>query len=268
MGIALIFIVIGAIGLFIGFNIVNNPINVAQISMNIFTKEVKEHYQGISWKWFWCTLQGKPIDMRASIIITSGGILVMDWDKFITEKVYEKISPRIYETKDSVLYGSWAAAIRPQKGELVNYLLKTPQVGALIAMSEIDLTISDHVAKRMTEEVLHDKKNISQTVSNVFMGENTMSPLEKSYGIIVSDPKLFDLNLGKKSQDAAEKLFEAKKFREAMEDLKVEIADPDKRSNAIFIANGLIKKNVYDVEGLALATKNIADAFASIFKKS
>lgn len=267
MIIALLFVILGIIGLFVSFNIVYYPLYICQLSMNVFTKKVKEHSKGLSWKWFWCKLQGKPIDMRATIIITSGGILMMDWDKFIAEKVYEKIAPRIYETSDSVLYGSWAASIRPQEGQLANLLLKTPQVGALMSMSKVDLTISDYLAKRSTEEVLGDKKNISKIVSDVFQGENIISPIEKSNGIIISDPRLFDLNYGKRSQDAAEKLLEVKKFRKAMEDLKEEIADPDKRSNAIFIANGLITKKIYDIEGLTTATKNIADAFSAIFTK-
>jgi hypothetical protein len=267
MLVGIIFIVLGLIGLFVSFSVVYNPLYISQLSMNIFTRKVREHGSGISLKWFWCSLQGKPIDMRSTIIITSGGILMMDWDKFITEKVYEKIAPRIYETKDSILYGLWAAAIRPQKGKLINFLLKTPQVGALMSMSEVDLTISDYVATRDTEEVLHDKKNISKIVADVFGGEGTITLFEENYGIIISDPKLFNLDLGKKSQDAAERLFEVKKFRESMEDLKHEIADPDKRANAILIANGMIKKNVYDIEGLIPATKNIADAFASIFTK-
>jgi len=256
--------ILGVIALFIGFDITYNELYTSSLSMDVFSKKVREHGPGYSWKMFWWKLQGKQIDMRSTIIITSGGILMMDWDKFITEKVYEKIAPRIYETKDSILYGSWAAAIRPQKGKLVNFLLKTPQVGALISMSEVDLTISDYVATRKTEEVLHDKKNISKMVADVFEGENIITTFESNYGIIISDPKLFDLNLGKKSQDAAERLFESKKFRESMEDLKNEIADPDKRTNAILIANGLIKKNVYDIESLGIATKNIADSFASL----
>lgn len=274
MTIAWIFITLGLIGLSLGFILVYNPLNMAQLSMNIFGNifggekiKTKEHHQGFSLKWPWFKLQGKPIDMRSTIIITSGGILMMDWDKFISEKVYEKIAPRIYETSDSVLYGSWAAAIRPLKGELFNFMLKTPQVGALISMAKVDLTISDHVATKNTEEVLHNKKQISKIISKVFKGENIISEMEKSYGIMISDPELFDLNLGKKSQDAAERRFESRKFRESMEDLETQIADPDKRSNAIFIANGLVKKNIINIEGLENATKNIADSFASIFTK-
>lgn len=268
MTIAWILIILGAMGLFVSFNVTYNPLYTEQISMNtLWGSKTQEHSSGYSWKWFWYKIQGKPIDMRSSIIITSGGILMMDWDKFTNEKVYEKITPRIYETKDSVVQGSWATAIRPLKGNLPNFLLKTPQVGALMVMAKIDLTISDNLASRPTEEVLGDKKNISQLVSQIFGGEEVISPYEKSYGILVSDPQLFDLNLGKRSQEAAEKLFESKKFREAMEDMATQIEDPDKRTNAILIANGMIKKNVYDIEGLSSAAGSIANAFASIFTK-
>lgn len=262
-------IIIGSLCLLVSLNLVYKKMYTAQLSLNPLTKKITEHGQGLTFKWFFCPLQKPEINMQASIIITSGGILLMDWDKFMSEKVYERIAPRIYETKDSVLYGSWATAIRPAKGLLEKFILKTPQVGALMTMSEIDLTVSDALAKRLTEDVLGDKKAISKMIGEIFGGddEKVDSNLEKSYGIIVSNPKLFDLNFGKKSQDAAEKLFEAKKFREAMENLKGEIADPDKRSNAIFIANGLVKKNIINIEGLEGATKNIADAFISFFAK-
>lgn len=271
MTIAWFFGILGLICLFLGFQFVYNPLNMAQLSMNVFHGETThEHHQGLTWKWLWFKLQGVQIKMNATIIITSGGILMMDWDKFITEKVYEKIAPRIYETKDTVLYGSWATAIRPARGFLFNFLLKTPQVGALMTMSKIDLEISDYLTTLRAEEALGQKKYISDTIIGGLFGgddEKVSSEIEETYGIIISNPQLFDLNYGKKSQDAAEKLFEAKKFNESMVLLEKQIADPDKRANAIFIANGLIKKNVYDVEGLALATKNIADAFASIFTK-
>ena len=262
-------IIVGLLGLLISLNLVYKKMYTAQLSLNPVTKKIKEHGHGLTWKWFFCPLQKPEINMRASIIITSGGILLMSWDKFMSEKVYEKITSKIYETQDSVLYGSWATAIRPAKGLLKKFILKTPQVGALMTMSEIDITVSDALAKRLTGDVLGDKRAISEMIGKIFGGndEKADSNHEKTYGIIVSRPRLFDLSFGKKSQDAAEKLFEAKKFREAMEDLKGEITDPDKRSDAIFIANGMVKKNIINIEGLEGATKNIADAFLSFFAK-
>jgi hypothetical protein len=79
----------------------------------------------------------------------------------------------------------------------------------------------------------------------------------------VSDPSLFDLNYGPRSQEAAEKLFEAKKFNEAMEELTKQMKDPDKRANAILIATGMAQKNIFNIEGLDSALVGIAEAFAS-----
>ena len=206
MGITLF--ILGTIGLFFSLNLVYNPLNVSKLSMNPFTKKVTEHGPGLSWKWFWCSIQGGPIDMRSSIIVTSGGVMIMEWDKFIKEKVFEQIAPKKYETKDSLLYGTWATAIRPRKGKLLEFVLKTPQVGALMTMSEVDLTISDYLATRKTEEVLSKKKVVSDKLAIIFGGEKSTSPLEDSYGIDINNPKLFDLNLGEKSQKAAENRFE------------------------------------------------------------
>lgn len=270
-----IFIIIGLIGLFFSFHLVYNELYTAQLSMSIFRfspeEETKEHHSGLSWKWLWFKLQQPIINMKASIIITSGGILLMDWEKFISQEIYKKIPTRIYETEDGILYGSWATAIRPAKGFLNRFILKTPQVGALMTMSLIDLKISDNLAKTKTGDALKKKEEISDFISKIFGGneEEADSSHEKTYGLIVSNPQLFDLNLGEKSQAAAEKLFEVTKFQKSMEVLKEEISDPEKRANAIFIANSLVKKKIWNIEGLENATANIAQAFASaFFKKS
>lgn len=266
---AIIFIVLGTIGAFILFQLVSMSLYTARLSMNPFNEKTKEHHAGFSWKWFWCKFQGGLIDMRSTIIVTSGGLLVMDWEKFINEEIHKKISPKIYETKDSVLYGSWAAPIRPARGYLRNFLFKTPTVGALMTMSQIDLQLSDYLAKKETEDALGEKRNISIMIGNFFGGNDdaVSSEHEENYGIVVGNPQLFDLNFGKKSQDAAEKLFEAKKFRESMEALSSEISDPEKRANAIFIANGLIKKNIFNLEGMEATGRSIAEVFASILTK-
>lgn len=262
-------IIIGLLGLLVSLNLVYKKMFTAQLSLNPITGKITEHGHGLTWKWFFCPLQKPEINMQASIIITSGGILLMDWDKFMSEKVYERIAPRIYETKDSILYGSWATAIRPAKGLLKKFILKTPQVGALMTMSEIDLTVSDYLANQETEKVLSEKRVINEMIGKIFGGddEKVDSNLEKTYGIIVSKPRLFDLNYGPKSQVAAEKLFEVQKFRESMKLIEKDIGDESKRSDAIFIANGMVKKNIINIEGLEGATKNIADAFISFFAK-
>jgi len=263
MEIAILLISIGLIGLLSTTFLVYKPLNMAQLSMSYISGVTEEHHQGLSFKAPWYTLQKPEINMQASIIVTSGGILVMSWEKFFSEKVYEKIAPRMYETKDSILFGSWATAIRPRKGKLNNLILKTPQVGALMTMSEIDLTISDYLAIHDTTEVLHQKKVISDIVANLFGGkdEEAHSEIGESYGIVISNPKLFDLSLGKKSQDATEKLFVTKKFRESMEYLKDEISDSDKRANAIFVATEVVNKNIVNIEGIDTAISSIANAF-------
>jgi len=267
---ASVLIGVGLLGLLATLVVIYKPLYMAQLSLNPFGGETKEHHQGLSTKAPWAILQQPEINMQSEIIVTSGGILVMAWEKFISEKVYERISPRIYETADSVLYGSWATAIRPRKGSLAQLILKTPQVVALMAMVEVDLVVSDYLATRPTTEVLHDKRAISNLVAGVFGGndEEATSPFEESYGVVVSNPRLFDLNLGERSREAAEKLFEAKKFREAMEDLASQIADSDKRSNAILLATGMAKKNIYNIEGLEGAVKSVAEAFASARRTS
>jgi hypothetical protein len=264
--VAIILVAVGIIGLLATLVLVYKPLNVAQLSMSAISGATQEHHQGLSYKAPWATLQKPEINMQAKIIITSGGILLMSWDKFISEKVYEKISPRVYEAKGQIpMYGSWATAIRPLKGYLNNFVLKTPQVGALMTMSGIDIVISDYIATREVQDVLHNKKAISDLLAKTFEGENTSTAFEKSYGIMVFDPKLFDLNLGKKSQDASEKLFESQKFREAVVDMKTAQPDADKATNAVLIATGMAKKNVFQVEGLEGAligmAKSIADAF-------
>lgn len=263
---ALVLVVVGLLGLFATLLVIYKPLYTAQLSLNPFGGSTKEHHQGLSLKWPWATLQQPEISMRSEIIVTSGGILVMAWEKFLSEKVYERIAPRIYETKDSVVFGSWAAAIRPRRGSLRELLLKTPQVAALMAMSEVDLAISDFLATQETSGergVLHRKREISELSAGVFGGNNeeVSSPFEEQYGVVVSNPRLFDLNLGKRSQDAAEKLFESKKFREAMEDLASQIADPEKRANAVLLATGVAKKNIYNIEGLEGGIKALAEAF-------
>lgn len=259
---ALTLILVGLFGLTM---LVYKSLNRAQLSMSAFGGATKEHHQGLSMKAPWYLLQKPDINMQAEIIITSGGLLVMSWEKFMTERVYEKIAPRIYETKDSILYGSWATAIRPRREGLVNFVLKTPQVAALMVMAEVDLEISDYLATKLTKTVLHKKRDISNQVADIFGGsdEEATSSTEESYGIIISNPRLFDLNLGERSQEAAEKLFEAKKFGEAMKELEKQMTDPDKRANAILIATGMAKKNIFNIEGLDTALVGIAEAFAS-----
>ena len=262
---AAILILVGLVGLLATLFIVYNPLNKAWLSMSVFNGDnIKEHHHGLSWKWPWFLLQGLEIDMRASIIITSGGILVMPWDKFISEGMYKKIEPQIYETKDGVLYGSWATAISPLAGGLRTFFKKTPQVGALMTLAKINLFVSDLLAKKDTETALGEKGEISKELAGLFLGEHRTSDHEESYGIDISDPMLFDLNYGKRMQDAAEKRFEAKEFRKAMEDMMAKVqTDPDKASDSVLIATGMAKKNIFHVQGLEAALKGMAEAFAS-----
>lgn len=262
---AIVLVVLGILGFVASFMVVYKPAFVAQLSMSALTGAVKEHHSGISFKVPWATMQGSDISMKSEVIVTSGGILVMDWEDFISQKVYERIAPRIYETADSVLYGSWATAIRPQEGHLAQMMKKTPQVAALMAMAEVDLTVSDYLATQLTAKVLHEKKDISKIVATVFGGDadNASSEFEREYGVVVSNPQLFDLNYGKKSQDAAEDVFAAKKFKEGLEQIKSEMAnDPEKAVNALLMYLGKgVQKHIYNIEGLEGAVKSVAEAF-------
>ena len=109
------------------------------------------------------------------------------------------------------------------------------------------------------------QKEISKKAAEVFEGESAISPFEKKYGISVGDPRLFDLGLGKKSQDAAENVFVGQKLKEALEHLEESGIDPKDRLNAILAATGVAKKNIFDAEGLPTALSKLAEAF---FKKS
>lgn len=272
---AITLIILGILGLILSFSLVNKKLYAAQLSLNQFNGKTKEHRAGLSWKWFWSKLQAPEVDMRASIIITSGGILLMSWEEFMQKELYKKIAPRIYETNDSILYGSWATAIRCAPGFVQTFLLQTPQVGALMTMSEIDLTISDYLAKQGTEEVLSQKKKVSRLLAKTFGGVNDdiSSDHERHYGLIVTNPKLFDLNYGEKSQEAAEKLFVVKKFNDSLKELKDSITDEKSRTDAAYIATGMVKKsinenlnhNVVEIAGLENMIKNVGDNLVTYF---
>ena len=266
---AVILISVGLLGLLVSFVLVYKRLNRAQLSLNPLTGRTREHHQGLSLKWPWSILQDPEIDMTAEIVVTSGGVMVMTWEQFIAQRAYEKIGKKAYETKDSVLYGNWATAMRPAKGMLERFVQKTPQTGALMVMAEIDIGLSDHLAKQMTDDVLADKRAISDLVANVFgpSDERADSDVEKSYGVIVSRPKLFDLDLGERSREASEKLFEAKKFRTAVEEMKKVIEDEEKAANAVLIATGMAKKTVFEIQGLEGALRSVAGAAEAFFRR-
>lgn len=259
--VASLLITIGLLGFLATFVVVYKKLNTAQLSLNALTSKTREHHQGLSFKVPWATLQKPEISMQSEIIITSGGILIMSWEQFVSQKLYEKIAPRIYETLDSIIYGSWATAIRPRKGSLDLLIRKTPQTASIMVMAEVDIAVSDYLATRETTIVLHDKKAISTMLANVFGGddEEAKSPIEDAYGIVVSNPRLFGLNLGKKSQDAAEDVFAAQKLSAALAEVKTGAGnDAEKAVNAFLMYSGKgVQKHIYNVEGL----QAIAEAF-------
>jgi hypothetical protein len=149
-----------------------------------------------------------------------------------------------------------------------------------MTMSEIDITISDYLAKQETKNVLSQKKEVSKLLAKIFGGSNDKisSKHERHYGLIVTNPKLFDLNYGEKSQEAAEKLFVVKKFNESLEVLKQSITDEKSLVDAAYIATGMIKKsisenlnhNVVEIAGLENMIKTVGDNLINYFttKKS
>lgn len=269
MTLGIILGILGLITLFVGFNITYNQLYTSSLSMDVFFKKVREHGPGYSWKMFWWKLQGELIDMRSKVIITSGGILLMNWETFIENGWDKKIPSKAYETTDGILYGTWAAPIRPARGYLQTFLLKTPGVGALMTMSFVNLQLSDLLAKKDTAFVLQNKADIGNTVGQFFGGddEEPSSSHEKRYGIVIGNPQLFNLDFGEKSQAAVEKYYEVKEFNKSMIELEDQITDPEKRSNTINIVNGIVKKNIYDIEGLVPAVKTLSDALISVFTK-
>lgn len=230
----------------------------------------KEHGSGFSWKWLWYELQGKPMDMRATVIITSGGIIVgKDWEEFQNKDFYSKITPRVYETKDGILYGKWAVPIRPAEGYLKILLLKTVPAAAIMTIGRIEAKLSDKLAKMKTKDVLADKQAISDYVGELFGGddEKASSDHEKLYGVVVGNPQLIDLSYGEKSQAAQEKLFETEKFLESLDLIKDKFDNDQERSEAISIANGITKKQIIKFDGIEGSVKSLADAFVKILKK-
>jgi len=266
-----IFIVSGLICLFLGFSFAKNPLYTRQLSMNVFNRNMtKEHGAGFSWKWLWYELQGKPMDMRATIIITSGGIIVgKDWEEFQNKDSYNKITPRIYETEDGILSGKWAVPIRPAEDYLKILLLKTVPVAAIMTMGRVEARLSDKLAKMKTGDVLADKQAIGKYVGKIFGGndERISSPHERRYGVVVGNPELIDLSYGEKSQAAQEKLFETKKFLESLDLIKDKFDNDQERSEAISIANGITKKQIIKFDGIEGSVKSLADAFVKILKK-
>jgi len=271
MAIVVILIVLGLVSLILGIMMVSKPMNKAQLSMNPFGGKTKEHHQGFSLKKsIFSSLQGTEIDMTGNIIITSGGILAMNWDDFIKNKVYAEIPTRAYETKSKTpVYGSWAAAFKPLKGYLDNFITKTPQVAAIMAMADIDIYISDLIAREEIENVIGKKLVISQKLAkDIFGGEDKLSPFEKSYGVDMFNPRLFDLNLGKRSLEATEKLFESKKFKESVSNMMKDNKMTEEQAiNATLAATGMAKKTLFGLEGVPGAIEKLADVAKVFFEK-
>lgn len=268
---AICIIIAGLVGLLLSTILVYKRLNLAQLSMNVFGGGIIEHHQGLSIKPPWFTLQQPEITMNAEIVVTSGGIQLVSWESFMAGKMYEKIATRAYETMDSVVFGAWATAIRPRRGGLEQFVKKTPGTAAIMVMAEIDIALSDRIANMETENVLSNKKALGELVARVFGGndEEADSPVEHVYGVIVSNPKLFDLDLGKRSQDAKEKLFEAKKFRQAIGEMMTDggITDPEKAADVVLTATGVAKKQIFQVEGLEGALKSVAGAAEAFFRR-
>jgi hypothetical protein len=202
--------------------------------------------------------------MTAEIIVTSGGVMVMTWQQFISQKQYENIAKRAYETEDSVLYGNWATAIRAKRGGLEKFIGKTPQTAALMVFAEIDLDMSDFLADKKTEDILKRKREVGEYVAGVF----ERNRIGDEYGIEILPPKLFDLDLGQKSRDAAENVFVARKFTEAVKEMKKVIKDGEKAGNTVLVATGVAKKTIFEVQGLEGALKSAAGAAEAFFKRN
>lgn len=258
----------GAAGLLAQEIIVYKDLNKAQISMSAFDgDETREHHHGITFKPPWWRLQGSEIDMRTSVILTSGGIHIMSWEEFLENKISE-IKPRPYETSDGVLFGTWATAVMPLRDYLKNMLRRTPGAGALMTLAKIELEMSKAVHDLTTDQALAQKAAIGEKVAAVFGGENIISPHEKSYGLNVLDPELFDLNYGKISEDAAQKRIVAREFRKSVEDMLSAVGnDPDKALSAVEVATGVAKRNIFQLEGLPAIVKSITEAFTGGGKK-
>ncbi len=240
--------------------------------MDFFSGSLREVGSGLSLKAPWETPQkGTQVNMKAEIIVTSGGIFVSSGNKVIDEKIFANIKPRVYEAKGAVpIHGAWAFTIRPRPGHIETLIRMTPQAAAIMAMADVDIAASDYLAKEDPEVSLHNKKDISQEVlAKVFGGMTDIasSPFEDEYGVIVSNPRLFDLSLGKKSQDAAEELFASRKFKEAVGEFKEVLGtdgDVNKAVDDLLLNLGKIKKNIFKVEDIDHITKSITSA---IFKK-
>lgn len=267
----MVILFIGIVLVLVGLMFVNQKMNTARLSLEPISGKVKEHHQGWSFKETpWSTLQGQEINMTGNIIITSNGILAMSWDDFLKSKIYTEIPGKAYETKSKTpVYGSWAAAIRPRKGYLKEFLTRTPQAAAIMAMADIDIFISDLIAKEEIEDIIGKKTLISKRVSKeVFGGEDTISPFEKTYGIEMFDPRLIDLNLGKRSLDATEKLFESKKFKESVDNMmKGNEMTEEQAINAVLHSTGMAKQISYSLAGVPAAIENLADIFKVFITK-
>jgi hypothetical protein len=173
-----------------------------------------------------------------------------------------------YEVGDNVYFGKWAAAVWALPGSLRNLYQKTGPVAALTAMSKINTNISDYMFKLAKDadpdEILGMKTEISEHVAEMFGGEDVATDFEKSIGLNVGNPWLFDLNFGKRSMEAKEKLYEAEMFHKSLQQIEEDVKDPDKRANTMLAVNGMLQKNVIDLEG---STDALTGGLLSLFTK-
>ncbi len=268
----MLLIVLGIVGLLATTFFFYLPSYTRQLLMDFFTGTLREASSGVTPKFPWETPQaGTKVNMKAEIIVTSGGIFVASGDKMIDEKIFANIKPRIYEGKGTVpLHGAWAFTLRPRPGHIETMIRMTPQGAAIMAMADVDIAISDYLATKDPEKALHEKKKINDTVlAPIFGGLDDIasSPFENTWGVIISNPRLFDLTLSKRSQEAAEELFASRKFKEAVGEFKSVLGpdgDVNKAVDDLLLNLGKIKKNIFKVEDIDHITKSITSA---IFKK-
>src|SRR3989344_7203786 len=248
-------IIIMMVGLFFWFCLVQKKMFLAQLGMNFFSGKTQEFHPGLTFKVPWVTLQKPEIRMNATVLVTSGGRIIVGGSMNFLK--LDDIPPTKYETVDGVLFGYWAVEFSPLKKNLYNFLQKTPMVAARMLAVEMDEKLSKKLILMENEEAIKKIEDISNQMRDLF-DPNGATQFEIDNGIDCKQPKLFQLNLGEKSQDAKEGVYVAKQFNKQLKALDKEI--DNEKANLILTATGKAKKQIFTVEGA-----EALEALAKIF---
>ncbi len=247
--VALSLLSIGTILLILSYGFGYNDAFIKSISMNQFSGKISAHGSGLFWKGIFNKISGE-IRTDAPFYLTSSGIQTQE--EFVKLKDAENLKNQVVEvgTNSQPMYAKWVLPIYidEEKDSLIKIFSENPLASAMKVWAKVGMILCDELSKQEADYWTGNKEKAAQNIANkISVGRST---LEEETGFRIGEFELPDLTMGKKAQDASEKMYESAKMALAI--AKMKTANPKMTmkaaANAVALANGLdVSKKIFEI---------------------